>query len=101
MPSLKLFAVFAEGHSDGAAFASAQQHPDLVGRVRYELIDGATFYPNDIIAFQRAEWTFGVQPQEDKVYIAGADTNTAWAIRVRTVSRGMKRLMFYGLRRVR
>lgn len=101
MPSLRIFAVFAEGHSDAAAFALAQQHPDLVGRERYELIDGATFYPSDTIAFQRAEWTFGVQPQEDKVYIAGADTNTAWAIRVHTQTQGKKRIMFFGLRRVR
>ena len=101
MPSLKIFAVFAEGHSDGAAFAVAQQSPGLVGRARYELIDNSTVYPSDLIAFQRAEWTFGVQPQEDKVYIAGPDTNTAWAIRVHTQSQGMKRLMFYGLRRIR
>jgi len=101
MPSLRIFAVFAEGHSDAAAFAVAQQHPDMVGRVRYEMIDGSTRYPSDTIAFQRAEWTFGVQPQEDRVYIAGADTNTAWAIRVHTQTQGKTRIMFYGLRRVR
>jgi len=101
MPRLRIFAVFTEGHSDAAAFALAQQHPDMVGRARYELIDGSTRYPSDTIAFQRAEWTFGVQPQEDKVYIAGADTNTAWAIRVHTQTQGKTRIMFYGLRRVR
>lgn len=97
--ALSIFAVFAEGHSDGAAFAEAQKNPAMVGRVRYELIDGRTVYPSDKIAFERAEWAFGVQPQADKVDIAGEHTNTVWAIRVHTMNRGMKRLMFYGLHR--
>jgi hypothetical protein len=97
--ALSIFVVFAEGHSDGAAFAIAQQNPVMAGRVRYELIDGSTSYPSDQSAFQRAEWTFGVQPQADKVYIAGEHTNTCWAIRVRTTTQGKKRLMFYGLHR--
>jgi hypothetical protein len=63
------------------------------------MIDDRTFYPSDTLAVSRAEWIFGVQPQDDKVYIAGEWTNTAWAIRVHTTSKGMKRLMFFGLHR--
>jgi len=58
-------------------------------------------FPSDTIAYQRAEATFGVQPQADKVYIAGANTNTVWAIRVVTQNVGKKRIMFFGLRNVR
>lgn len=97
--ALSMFHVFAEGHSDSAAFAKAQQSPLLAGRVRYEMIDTHTIFPSDILAHSRAEYIFGVQPQADKVYIAGEHTNTAWAIRVHTISQGMRRLMFFGLHR--
>jgi hypothetical protein len=95
-----MFTVFAEAPTDGLAFAAAQQNPAMQGREKYQVLDSVLF-PSDSHAFLRAEATFGVQPQADKVYIAGANTNTAWAIRVLTQNRGMKRLMFFGLRNVR
>jgi len=97
---IRMFAVFAEASTDGRAFAIAQQDPVMAGREKYQVLDSVLF-PSDSHAFRRAEATFGVQPQEDKVYIAGAHTNTAWAIRVRTINQGMKRLMFFGVRKVR
>ena len=98
--ALRMFVVFAEDRTDGLAFAQAQKNPVMQARVRYEVLDSVLF-PSDTIAFQRAESIFGPQPQADKVYIAGAHTNTVWAIRVLTVNQGMKRLMFFGLRKVR
>jgi hypothetical protein len=95
-----MFAVFAESSTDGRAFAEAQKNPVMAGKTRYELLDSVLF-PSDRIAYQRAESTFGVQPQADKVYIAGANTNTVWAIRVLTQNVGKKRLMFFGLRHIR
>lgn len=97
--SLYMFAVIAEGSSDNRAFAEAQQNPAMVGRTRYEILDGGVLFPSDKIAFQAAESTFGVQPQESKVYIAGADTNTVWAHRLIPTKPGLKRLMFFGLQR--
>ena len=98
--ALHLFVVFSEARSDAAAFAEAQKNPVMLGRTRYEVLDSVLF-PSDTIALQRAESIFGVQPQADKVYIAGAHTNTVWAIRVLTINQGMKRLMFFGLRKIR
>ncbi len=97
---IQLFVVFAEASTDGQAFAIAQQNPSMAGREKYQVLDSVLF-PSDTIAYQRAEATFGVQPQADKVSIAGAHTNTVWAIRVITMNQGMKRLMFFGVRRVR
>jgi len=99
--ALHIFTVFAEAGSDDRAFWAAQQNPLLVGRARYELLDPTTIHPSDRAAFQRAEWLYGVQPQEDKVDLAGPDTNTVRAIRVHTTNKGMKRLMFFGVRRAR
>ena len=98
--ALKMFAVFAEASTDGRAFALAQQNPTMAGRTKYEVLDSVLF-PSDGHAYRRAESTFGVQPQADKVYVCGAHTNTAWAIRVLTINQGMKRIMFFGLRWVR
>jgi len=98
--ALQMFTVFVEASTDGRAFALAQQNPVMAGREKYQVLDSVLF-PSDSHAFRRAEATFGVQPQEDKVYIAGAHTNTAWAIRVLTTNQGMKRLMFFGLRKIR
>jgi len=98
--AIHMFAIFAEAATDGLAFSQAQQRPELAGKIRYELLDSVLF-PSDTIAYQRAEATFGVQPQADKVYIAGANTNTVWAIRVVTQNVGKKRIMFFGLRNVR
>ena len=97
--ALQLFTVFVEGGSDDRAFKIAQQSPLLAGRTRYELIDPSTYYPSDSLAHSRAAYTFGFQPQADQVHIAGEHTNTAWALRVRTTTRGMRRLMFFGLHR--
>jgi hypothetical protein len=72
----------------------------MAGRTMYRILDSVLF-PSDQIAYQRAESIFGPQPQADKVYLAGAHTNTVWAIRVRTINQGMKRLMFFGLRQTR
>ena len=98
MPPPRLFTVYAEAGSDDRAFAQAQQNPAMAGRARYEVLDSVLF-PSDHHAFLRAEEIFGVQPQADKVYIAGTDTNTVWAIRVIPRAVGQKRLMFFGLRR--
>jgi hypothetical protein len=98
--ALTMFTVFANGASDDRVFEAAQQSPLLAGRTRYELIDPSTLYPSDALAYSRAEYIFGVQPQDDKVYIAGEKTNTVWALRVLTTERGMKRMMFFGLRRI-
>lgn len=98
--AIRMFVVFAEASTDDQAFAIAQQNPVMLGREKYQVLDSVLF-PSDTIAFQRAEATFGVQPQEDKVSIAGAHTNTVWAIRVLTINQGMKRLMFFGVRKVR
>lgn len=98
--ALQMFVVFVEASTDARAFAIAQQNPVMAGREKYEVLDSVLF-PSDSIAYQRAESIFGPQPQADKVYIAGAYTNTVWAIRVLTQSQGMKRLMFFGIRRVR
>lgn len=95
-----MFHVFADGRTDAEVFAAAQQSELLAGRSRYEIIDPSTLYPSDKHAFTRAEYIFGVQPQNDKVYIAGENTNTVWALRVRTTAQGMKRMLFFGLRRV-
>lgn len=97
--ALHIFTVFSEGGSDDRAFWAAQQNPLLAGRERYEILDPTTIHPSDQAAFQRAEWMYGVQPQADKVDIAGPHTNTVRAIRVHTTNKGMKRLMFFGLRR--
>lgn len=99
--ALHIFTVIVEAKSDDRAFWAAQQNPLLAGRTCYEILDPTTTHPSDAAALQRAEWMYGVQPQEDKVDIAGADTNTVRAIRVHTTSKGMKRLMFFGLRRGR
>tara|TARA_R110002110_G_scaffold176335_1_gene380396 strand:- start:42 stop:341 length:300 start_codon:yes stop_codon:yes gene_type:complete len=96
--ALKIFTVFAEARSDGRAFDIAVQSPAMMGRTRYQLMDTVLF-PSDKIAAQVPESVFGVQPQADKVSIAGAHTNTVWAIRVLTQNPGMKRLMFFGVRR--
>jgi len=95
-----MFTVFAEGPTDDRAFALAQQNPAMAGRTKYQIMDSVLF-PSDGHAFRRAEDMFGVQPQADKVSIAGAHTNTVWAIRVLTVNQGMKRIMFFGLQSVR
>jgi hypothetical protein len=97
--SLHMFAVFAEAGSVNKAFAAAQQDPLLAGRTLYEIIDPTTIFPSDALAISRAEWIFGVQPQADKVYIAGEHTNTVWAIRVHTMNPGQQRLLFFGLTR--
>jgi len=94
-----MFAVFAEGGSDDRAFWEAQKAPVMAGRSRYEILDNSTIYPNGQLAFKRAESIFGVQPQADKVYIAGEHTNTVWAVRVLPSAVGQKRLMFFGLHR--
>jgi hypothetical protein len=94
--ALKLFTVFAEALSESRAFAAALQNPLMAGRSRYQLLDTILF-PSDQLALKRAEATFGVQPQADKVSIAGAYTNTVWAIRIVTQNQGMKRLMFFGV----
>ena len=96
--AIKRFTVFAEASSDAAAFAQAQQNPLMSGREKYQVLDSVLF-PSDQHAFRRAEATFGVQPQANQVHIAGAYTNTVWAIRVLTQNPGMKRLMFFGVRR--
>jgi len=98
--ALQMFTVFVEASTDDRAFAIAQQNPVMSGREKYQVLDSVLF-PSDRIAYQRAESVFGPQPQADKVYIAGAYTNTVWAIRVVTQNQGMKRLMFFGIRRVR
>jgi len=95
--ALKLFTIFAEELSDARAFASTLQNPLMLGRTRYQLLDTILF-PSDQLALKRAEATFGVQPQADRVSIAGANTNTVWAIRIVTQNQGMKRLMFFGVR---
>lgn len=97
--ALHIFTVFAEAPSDDRAFWAAQQNPLLAGRTRYEILDSSTMHPSDQAAFQRAEWMYGVQPQENQVDIAGPNTNTVRAIRVHTMNKGMKRLMFFGVRR--
>jgi hypothetical protein len=96
--ALRIFAVFAEAGSDDRAFTEAQKHPSMRGRVRYEVLDSVLF-PSDKHAYLRAEDIFGVQPQADKVYIAGEHTNTVWAIRVLPREVGKKRIMFFGLER--
>ena len=93
-----MFVVFAEAGSDDLAFAIAQQQAAMSGRVRYEILDNSTIYPSESLAVKRAEYTFGVQPQSDKVYIAGKHTNTVWAIRVIPQKEGQRHLMFFGLR---
>ncbi len=98
--ALQMFAVFAEAGSNDHAFAQAQENSLLAGRVRYEILDPTTTFPSDKLALSRAEDVFGVQPQDDKVSIAGEWTNTVWAIRVHTMNPGMKRLLFFGLRRI-
>lgn len=98
--ALVMFHVFATGRTDAETFALAQGDEKLAGRTRYEIIDPSTLYPSDKHAFLRAEDIFGVQPQADKVYIAGENTNTVWALRVLTTEPGMKRMMFCGLRRI-
>ncbi len=98
MPMPIMFTIFAEAGSDDLAFALAQQQPAMLGRVRYEILDNTTIYPSDAHAFKRAEYTFGPVPQADKVYIAGQNTNTVWAVRVHTTTKGTRRLMFFGLR---
>lgn len=95
--ALFIFHVFAEAGSDDRAFWAAQQNPALAGRERYEILDPTTIHPSDAAAFQRAEWMYGVQPQESQVDIAGPHTNTVRAIRVHTANKGMKRLMFFGV----
>lgn len=97
--ALHIFTIIVEAGSDDRAFAIAQQNPLMVGRARYEILDSTTIHPSDSAARQRAEWMYGVQPQESQVDIAGADTNTVRAIRIHTPTRGVKRLMFFGLRR--
>jgi len=96
--SLYTFYVISEGPSDSAAFALAQQNPAMLGRTSYQLLDSVLF-PSDQHAVRRAEDVFGVQPQESQVSIAGADTNTVWAVRIYTTQPGTKRLLFFGLRR--
>jgi len=97
--ALRIFAVIAEAASDDRAFAEAQKHPKMRGRVRYEWLDPGVLHPSDKHAYLMAESVFGVQPQADKVSIAGEHTNTVWAIRVLTQNRGQKRIMFFGLER--
>lgn len=99
--ALRLFVVFAEAQSDSRCWAAAQQNPLMVGRARYEILDPTTTYPSDKHAHSRAEYMFGVQPQESFVDIAGADTNTVRALRVHTPNKGMRRLMFFAVRRQR
>ena len=99
--AIRMFVVFAEAKSDDRAFAEAQKNPVMSGRSRYEFLDGGVLHPSDKHAFQLAESVFGVQPQADKVYLAGAHTNTVWAVRVLTQNVGFKRIMFFGLRDVR
>jgi hypothetical protein len=99
--ALQIFTVFAEARSDDRAFWEAQKNPLMSGREKYQILDASVTFPSDDLAFKRAEALFGVQPQADKVYIAGAHTNTVWAIRTLTQNRGMRRLMFFGLRRIR
>jgi len=94
-----MFTVLAEANSDDRAFAIAQQNPLLSGRTRYEIIDPTTTFPSISLARSRAEDMFGVQPQADKVYIAGEKTNTVWAIRV-LAEHGVRCLLFFGLMRV-
>ena len=97
MPALRMFTVISEGKSDSDAFAQAQKSPLLAGRVSYQLMDPTTVFPSDKHALSRAEDVFGVQPQADKVYIAGAHTNTVWALRIYSTVPGVKRLLFFGL----
>lgn len=99
--ALHLFVVFAESGSPDRAFSEARQNPLLKGRERYEVLDPTTTYPSDADAYRRAEWIYGVQPQESQVDIAGPDTNTVRAIRVYTTQPGSQRFMFFGVRRVR
>ena len=98
--ALEIWHVFAEDGSPERAFAQARQHPLMKGRVRYELMDPTTLYPSDQHAFLRSEDVFGVRPQPNKVSIAGANTNTCWAIRVLPQKKGQQRFMYFGLRRV-
>lgn len=97
--SLKLFTVITEAHSNDAAFAAAQQSPVMGGRIFYSLIDGTTVFPSDKHALLRAEDYVGVQPQDDRVYLAGDRSNTVWALRIHAPT-GIKRLLFFGLQRV-
>lgn len=99
--ALHLFVVFAEAKSPDRAFAAAKQDPLLKDRSRYELLDPTTTYPSDADAYRRAEWIYGVQPQESQVDIAGPDTNTVRAIRVYTTDPGSQRYMYFGVRRAR
>jgi hypothetical protein len=98
--ALVIFRSFGEAPTESLAFAQAQQNPEFLGRIRYELLDPHTLYPSDSHAVLRTEDLFGVMPQPNKVSIAGPNTNTVWAIRVHTMNRGVKRLLFFGLRRI-
>ncbi len=96
-----MFTVFAEAGSDDRAFWAAQKNPVMSGRTQYRFLDPGVLHPSDKHAFLLAESVFGVQPQADKVYLAGAHTNTVWAVRVLTQNPGQKRIMFFGLEDVR
>lgn len=96
--ALKMFVVFTEARSDDRCWAQAQQNPVMIGRTHYQFMDPGVLHPSDKHAYLLAESVFGVQPQADKVSIAGAHTNTVWAIRVLTQNKGFKRIMFFGVR---
>lgn len=99
--SLKTMMVIGEGATDASAFASAlSRAPELLaGRIRFEYIDPTTIFPSDHHAAVRAEDFFGVQPQEGVVSAAGVGMNTLFALKI-TSRVGVKRLLFFGLRRI-
>lgn len=101
MPALWMAAVIAEGLSDDLAFEAARQSADggplLLGRDRYVHLDKNVLFPNDRLAYTRAEDVFGVQPQFGQSSIAGLGMNTCWAVRIRPLVEGRRRLLFFGL----
>lgn len=93
-----MFAVIAEALSDDFAFATAKAaQPDLLaGRDRYVLLDTVLF-PDDRLAFGRAEECFGFQPQFNVASIAGQTSPVCFAIRIQPVTKGRRRLLFFGV----
>lgn len=97
--SIFMFSVIAEALSDDYAFAVARaaQPELLLGRDRYVVLDSTCVQPSDRHAFNRAEDVFGVQPQFNTASIAGQGMNTCWAVRIRPLVEGRRRLIFFGV----
>jgi hypothetical protein len=102
--SIAMFAVIVEDLSDDYAFWAALKNPLaanlLVGRDRYQILDGKVLFPSDRHALIRTAGVFGgFQPQPGDVSIAGLNSNTVWAVRILPVQEGRRRLCFFGLGR--